>query len=122
MLRLRDRDLTTIVLSNLYLFPFDQVNRGLLRIALDQPLELPALAAASAEQMARCVGTYLGEDGRPFEIGDATPWAALDEDRLCQPADPEIEYRFSDPHDGVFQQLDYVSPLWPTSTWRRATG
>ena len=122
MLRLRDLDLTTIVLSNLYLFPFDQVNRGLLRIALDQPLETPALTVPTVEQLARCTGTYIGEEGRPFEIGAGPPWAALDDDRLCDPADPEVEHRFSELRDGVFQRLDYVSPLWPTSTWRRATG
>ena len=122
MLRLRDLDLTTIVLSNLYLFPFDQVNRGLLRIALDQPLETPALTVPTVEQLARCTGTYIGEEGRPFEIGAGPPWAALGDDRLCDPADPEVEHRFSELRDGVFQRLDYVSPLWPTSTWRRATG
>jgi CubicO group peptidase (beta-lactamase class C family) len=122
MLRLRDQDLTTIVLSNLYLFPFDQVNRGLLRIALDAPFVPRKLATPSADQMARCVGTYIGEEGRPFEINAAASWAALGDDRLCDPADPEVEHRFSELSDGVFQRLDYVSPLWPTSTWRRATG
>ena len=35
------------------------------------------------------------------------------------PADPEVEYRFSEPDDGRFQRLDYISPLWPALTYRR---
>lgn len=120
MVRLRDQDLTTIVLSNLYLFPFDQVSRGLLRIALDRPLQPPALTATTARQMTACAGRYVGADGRPMQIEAGPHWASLREDRLCDPADPEVEFRFSELRGGRYQRLDYVSPLWPAAASLRA--
>jgi len=120
MLHLRDSELTIIVLSNLYLFPFDQVSRGLLRIVLDQPFEMSALSEATADQMAACAGRYVSADGRPTEIGAGPHWAALGEGRLCDRADPEVEFRFSDLRGGLYQRLDYVSPLWPIATSLRA--
>jgi hypothetical protein len=56
-------------------------------------------------------------------FNDASPQMAIAEDTLCEANDPEVEYRFSEPRGGVFQRVDYVSPLWPVSTFRRiATG
>jgi CubicO group peptidase (beta-lactamase class C family) len=119
MVRLRDQDLTTIVLSNLYLFPFDQVSRGLLRIALGRPFQRPAMTAPTARQMTACAGRYIGADGRPMQIETAPHWASLSEDSLCDRADPEVELRFSDLRGDRYQRLDYVSPLWPAATsWR----
>ena len=46
-------------------------------------------------------------------------WSSLGDSTLCNPADPEEEFRFSEPEDGRFQRLDYASPLWPVSTFRR---
>ena len=118
-MRLRDRDLTTIVLSNLYLFPFDQVSRGLLRLALDKPLEPPALTATTALQMTACAGRYVGADGRPMQIEAGPHWASPRDDCLCDPADPEVEFRFSKRRGGRYQRVDYISPLWPAATsWR----
>jgi hypothetical protein len=119
MLHVRDEDLTTIVLANLYMFAFDQVTRGLLRAVKGWDAEAE-LTDPTPAQMAACAGRYMNDDG-PFVVeGDATHLASLSSDRLCERADPEVEYRFSEPRDGVFQRLDYVSPLWPVSTWRRA--
>ncbi len=120
MLHLRDQDVTTIVLSNLYLFPFDRISRGLLRIIFDRPLARPELSEPSFEQMAACAGRYVGPDGRPMEIAAGPQWASLGENRLCDPADPEVEFRLSDLRDGRYQRLDYVSPLWPVATSLRA--
>jgi CubicO group peptidase (beta-lactamase class C family) len=122
MLHFRDENLTTIVLSNLYLFPFDQVTRGLARAVKGWDAEIERLTDPTPAQMAACAGRYENEDG-PFEIAaDATHLASLSGGRLCERSDPEVEYRFSEPRNGVFQRLDYVSPLWPVSTWRRANG
>jgi CubicO group peptidase (beta-lactamase class C family) len=122
MLHARDEDLTTIVLSNLYLFAFDRVTRGLLRAVKGWDATTEPLSEATRAQMAACAGRYENEDG-PFVIeAGATHLATLGDDRLCERADPEVEYRFSEPRDGAFQRLDYVSPLWPVSTWRRANG
>jgi CubicO group peptidase (beta-lactamase class C family) len=120
MVRLRDQDLTTIVLSNLYLFPFDQVSRGLLRIALGDPLQPLAMTPTTALQMIACAGRYIGADGRPTQIEAGPQWASLRDDRLCDPADPEVEFRFSELRGGRYHRLDYVSPLWPVATSLRA--
>ena len=121
MLHLRDEALTTIVLSNLYTFPFDRVTRGLLRAVKGWGVEA-ASSDPTPEQMAACAGRYVNDDGPLVIEESASNLASLSGDRLCERADPEVEYRFAEPRDGVFQRLDYVSPLWPTSTWRRAIG
>lgn len=117
MLHFRDESLTTIVLSNLYLFPFDQVTRGLVRCV--KGWDQPAAASVTAAQLAAFAGRYDNDDGPIVVTADPTRWAALDDDRLCNPSDPEVEFRFSEPTDGRFQRLDYASPLWPVSTFRR---
>jgi CubicO group peptidase (beta-lactamase class C family) len=119
MLRARDEDLTLIVLSNLYAFPFDQVNRALLRIARTQPLDPPPLAEATPGEVAACVGAFIGPEGRLIELGPAMAWASLGRGCLCDPGDPEVEFRFSDLQGGRYQRLDYVSPLWPDVAYRR---
>jgi hypothetical protein len=48
-----------------------------------------------------------------------TRFAAFADGCFFDPADPEIEYRFSDPRDGLYQRLDYVSPLWPAQSFAR---
>lgn len=124
MARLDDGTLTTVVLSNLYLFPFDAVTRNLLRAGL-------GLAAAEApEEPSRqsdldaCEGTFAGDDGGQLAIGaggvDLAPFARLGEGRFCNPRDPEVEFRFSHMDAGRWQTLDYVSPLWPTFRYGRA--
>ncbi len=117
MLHLRDESLTTIVLSNLYLFPFDQVTRGLVRRI--KGWDQPATAPATLAQLAQFEGRYENNDGPIVVTTDPAHWAVLGEARLCNPADPEVEFQFSEPTDGRFQRLDYASPLWPVSTFRR---
>jgi CubicO group peptidase (beta-lactamase class C family) len=119
MLHFRDEPLTTIVLSNLYLFPFDKVTRGLARIAKGWAPAETALVAATRDQLRACAGRYESADGPVVVSADATHLAALADDRLCERSDSEIEYRFSEMALGRFQTVDYVSPLWPVSTFRR---
>jgi CubicO group peptidase (beta-lactamase class C family) len=122
MAHLRDEALTTIVLSNLYMFPFDPVTRGLVRIAKDWVYEPPFRARPTAAHWAAFAGRYEGENG-PMVFSEASTQLAIAEDTLCEANDPEIEYRFSEPAGGVFQRVDYVSPLWPDATFQRvATG
>ncbi len=119
MLHFRAEALTTIVLSNLYLFPFDQVTRGLIKCVKgwEEAPETPTAITTAA--LAPFAGRYENEDG-PIVV-DANPeqWMALPGDRLCRSSDPEEEFRFSEPADGRFLRLDYASPLWPVSTFRR---
>jgi D-alanyl-D-alanine carboxypeptidase len=117
MLHFREEALTTIVLSNLYLFPFDPVTRGLIRCV--KGWDQPTATSATPSQLDAFAGRYTNEDG-PIEITtDPAQWAILGEARLCRPADPEEEFRFSEPAGGRFHRVDYVSPLWPVSSFRR---
>ncbi len=116
MLHFRDEDLTTVVLSNLYLFPFDKVTRGLVRAF--KGIAEPVVGDPSGRQLRACAGGYSGE--WPLLISeDAAGFAARGEQILCQRGDPEVEYRFSDMHKGKYQSVDYASPLWPISSFRR---
>jgi CubicO group peptidase (beta-lactamase class C family) len=116
MLHFRDEDLTTIVLSNLYLFPFDKVTRAMMRAA--KGFSQPAATRPTPEQLAACTGRFEGE--WPLVIADIdADLGALGERTLCNRSDPEVEYRFSELREGRFQRLDYASPLWPVSTLRR---
>jgi hypothetical protein len=119
MLHFQGEALTTIVLSNLYMFPFDQVTRGLVKSVKGWREGPETPTAITAAGIAPYAGRYENEDG-PIVVG-ANPeqWSALSGDRLCSPSDPEVEFRFSEPDGGRFLRLDYASPLWPISTFRR---
>jgi CubicO group peptidase (beta-lactamase class C family) len=119
MLHFRDEALTTIVLSNLYLFPFDQVTRGLIRCAKGWDEAPSPPTPITAVDLARFAGRYENADGPIVVASDIDQWAALPGDRLCNPTDPEVEFRFSEQDGDRFQRLDYASPLWPVSTFRR---
>jgi CubicO group peptidase (beta-lactamase class C family) len=122
MLHLRDEALTTIVLSNLYLFPFDQVTRGLVRIAKGWRYEPPPRAPPTAAQSAAMRGVHGEMDWRPdfrMTFAEGPAYQAIADDVLCESADPEVQYAFSDLRDGRFHQVDCHSPLWPTMTYRR---
>ena len=129
MLHLRDGSLTTIVLSNVSLFPIDRVTRLLLRCVLDLPdVSVPVVTAREAADM--FVGVFqigavpreiiLTDRGLAFadqpgvllrHSGDAT---------LFEADDPENTYRFSDLRDGKYQRIEALSPLWPPQLYTRA--
>jgi CubicO group peptidase (beta-lactamase class C family) len=123
MARLTYEPLTVIVLSNLYLFPFDAVTRGLLRVALDLPEPQSAERPAAPAELRACVGTFANRDGARVTVGqqglDPAGLHALGEGRFCARADPEVEYRFSERRDGAYQRLEWVSPLWPVTRYER---
>ena len=123
MLHFRDEALTTIVLSNQYLFPTDKVTRGLVRATLGLPDIERIAAPVSAEQLATCAGRF-GADGydRDFFAVDGGLATAADGPAVLSPMsgasfwqadDPEVEFHFSDPRDGRCHRVSYVSPLWP---------
>ena len=128
MLHFRDEDLTTVVLSNLYLFPFDKVTRGVIRAALDLDEVSATPIALSVAELAACVGRFSGdydreifavEGGLTFVEGGRPALLAVSPTEFRQADDPENAYRFSDLREGHYQRLDYLSPLWPVSTFRR---
>jgi len=121
MLHFRDEDLTTILLSNLHLFPFDRVTRAAATAALGLgPLDRANFAPTPA-QRAACAGTFVA-DGWPDIVvpADGPRLVPFAEGRFFDPADREIEYRFGDRRGGFYQRLDHASPLWPVQTFTRA--
>lgn len=131
MLHLRDEDLTTIVLSNLYMFPFDKVTRGLLRAALELDEVEPVEAALSAGQLTPCAGRFAGEGyerevfvvdgGLSFVANGPASLLPLSASRFREADDAEIEYAFSDLRDGHWLRLSQSSPLWPDNVLVRLT-
>ncbi len=121
MAHLRDENLTTIVLSNLYLFAMDKVTRGLMRAALDLD-EVPR-AAAPLDHPAALTGRFQGDGyvrelfaadtGLAFIDGGPASLLPLSATVFWERNDPEVEYRFSDLRDGRYQRLTHSSPLWP---------
>ena len=122
MTHLRDEDLTVIVLSNLYLFPYDRVTRGVIRLVKGWPEPAPALASPTADKLAAFAGPWdAGVEALLNLGGGLAKLATLNESTLCDPADPEAEYRFSVLEDGRYRRFDWVSPLWPVQTFRVKT-
>jgi CubicO group peptidase (beta-lactamase class C family) len=130
MLHFRDQELTTIVLSNLYLFPFDKITRGLLRAVLDLADIGHAPIALTADQLAACTGRFDGDgyarelfactDGLTFAENGATALRPASATDFRQVNDPELRFRFSDLRDGRYQRLTGLSPLWPDEILLRA--
>ena len=125
MLHLRDQDLTTIVLSNLYLFPMDKVTRGLLRAALDLKDAPRAPAPLDPAHHAALTGRFQGDGyvrelfaadgGLAFVEGAAATLLPFSATGFWQTDDPEVEYRFTDLREGRYQRLTHASPLWPNN-------
>ncbi|HEX4197669.1 MAG TPA: serine hydrolase domain-containing protein [Caulobacteraceae bacterium] len=123
MLHFRDEDLTTIVLSNLYLFPFDKITRGLLRAVLDLDDIGHHPVALTADQLAACTGRFDGDgyarelfaraDGLAFVGDGAAALLPASATNFRQVNDPELQFRFSDLQGGRYQRLTCLSPLWP---------
>jgi len=115
--RLTDEALTTIVLSNLHLFPFDRVTRALLRVAMDLPPVESKGRPATADDFGPCAGRFTDDRGVEVVIEteqtDAARYNHLGDGRFLLMDDPEFELRFSDFMDGQYHVLHYLSPLWP---------
>lgn len=130
MLHLRDAGLTTIVLSNRYLFPVDRVTRLLLRCALDLP-DTAVPERVESERTGALTGVFqigplqrelIITEGR-FAFADQ-PGTLLDagSDRtLFETDDPETSYRFSELRDNRYQRMEALSPLWPPQRYERVT-
>jgi D-alanyl-D-alanine carboxypeptidase len=123
MARLTDEALTTIVLSNLYLFPFDRVTRALLRVAMGLPPVESGGRLAAADDVGPCTGRFRDEDGAEIATGagqtNPSRFKTLGDGRFHDPEDPEVEFRFSELGDGEYRVLHHLSPLWPTRRFVR---
>jgi CubicO group peptidase (beta-lactamase class C family) len=128
MAHLRDANLTTIVLSNLFLFPMDRVTRLLLRCGLDLP-EVAAPARAADEAADAFIGRF-NIGAFPREIVARGDWFVFADQpnamlvqsgdgELCDTGDPEITYRFAGLSDGKYQRFEALSPLWPPQLYHR---
>ena len=129
MLHLRDEDLTTIVLSNLYLFPFDKVTRGLLRatFGLEETRRTPV--TLDTNQLVAFTGRFQGDGyvrelfasdrGLAFTQPSTPSLLPLSAYAFWQVDDPEVEYRFSDLREGRYHSLKHASPLWPDNVLTR---
>jgi CubicO group peptidase (beta-lactamase class C family) len=126
MARLTHERLTVIVLSNLYLFPFDRVTRGLLRVAMARSEPKLVSEPIDAAEIGRCVGAFINRDGDRVVVGssglDPSGLVRLGEGRFCAPQDPEVEFRFTDLGCGAYQKFEWVSPLWPIARYDRVEG
>jgi CubicO group peptidase (beta-lactamase class C family) len=131
MLHLRDEDLTTILLSNRYLFPTDKITRGLLRAALDLDEPSPMRADLQGpDDLAACAGRYAGdrfeqvvfaaEGGLAMTPGGPATLIPTQPGEFRQVDDPENAFVFSEMRDGRYQTMTYRSPLWPDDVSRRA--
>lgn len=135
MLHGRDEDLTTIVLSNFDRFPFDRVARGLVRTALGEDRVVPSPVSPAPGLLDACTGRFRAEDtipgtaarvlvaaddGLTFAEPAAPRLVPTGEDRFCEKDDPEIEYLFSAPQNGVFTRFRFSAPLFPPTTYVRA--
>jgi CubicO group peptidase (beta-lactamase class C family) len=129
MLHGRDDDVTIIVLSNLFQFPFDRVSRALTRSLLGKeivrrrPISLPSPALDA------CAGTYSTEgftrklvpiaDGLAFEEPGGPELIAIGEGHFREKHNPEVEYVFGALDQGVFTRLRYSTPLFPPTYYMR---
>lgn len=131
MLHFRDDDLTTILLSNLYLFPFDRITRAVAQTTLGLGnVERPAFDPTPTQRDA-CAGTFAApgwpdvvvpvSGGSTSTEAETPRFVAFAEGSYFDADDPEIEHRFSDLRDGLYHRLDYVSPLWPAQTFERVS-
>ncbi|MFI4976898.1 MAG: serine hydrolase domain-containing protein [Caulobacterales bacterium] len=130
MLHLRDENLTTIVLSNLYMFGFDQVTRGLVQAGLGVGEIVRAPVDLGPTDLAACAGDFKADEipvrrlevldgGLAFAERGGPSLAPAAADCFYDRADPEIEYRFSLRGERGFQRLEMRSPLWPPTTYLR---
>jgi CubicO group peptidase (beta-lactamase class C family) len=128
MAHLRDASLTTIVLSNLYLFATDRVTRLLLRCALGVA-DVAGPTTARTQPVDAFAGTFqIGPtsreiiatgDGFVFSDQPNSLLVQSGDGQLCEVRDPENTYRFTDWRDGRYWRFEALSPLWPPQPYSR---
>lgn len=133
MLHCRDEDLTTIVLSNLFQFPFDRIARGLLRSAFSEAPAVSTPQPLSQSMQEACAGTFRAEgttgtwprklvatsDGLVFAEPNGPQLMPIGGGRFCEKNDPEIEYVFGAPENGVYMRFCFSTPLFPPTNYVR---
>jgi CubicO group peptidase (beta-lactamase class C family) len=129
MLHCRDEDVATIVLSNLYQFPFDRITRAIARSVFGEDLT-PAPVSLAPNALEACTGSFRGENGVTHTLAStidglafAAPGGAhlvpIGDGRFCEKNDPETEYVFGAPENGVYTRFRYSSPLFPSAVYAR---
>lgn len=115
MARLTDPALTTIVLSNLHLFPFELVTRRLLRLAVGLAPVEAAARPTTVQEFNPCTGRYRGEHGAEivFSAQMHMGLRTLSDGRFLNAQDPEVEYRFSEFDGENYQVYELLTPLGP---------
>ena len=109
MLHFRDERMSTVVLSNLYLFsngPGDA--RALAKAAKGWPESPQPPRPAIAAELAPFAGRYENADGAVVVTAEPEQWSVLPGERLCSSADPEVEFRFSEREGDRFVRLDHA--------------
>ena len=133
MLHCRDEAVTTIVLSNLYQFPFDRVARALVRSVFHEALVAPLPKPMATGALAAYSGTFRADattgswerrlvasaDGIAFDEPGGPHLVPLGNGRFCEKKDPEIEYVFPEQGSGPCERFRYRSPLFPPVTYLR---
>lgn len=133
MLHCRDEAVTTIVLSNLYQFPFDRVARTLLRSVFDEELIAPLPRSIAKDTLAAYSGTFRADattgawerklvptaNGLAFDEPGGPELMPLGDGHFVEKNDPEVKYAFPEPANGPCQQFRYHSPLFPPVTYVR---
>ena len=130
MLHCRDEGVTTIVLSNLYQFPFYRVTRALARSVFGEDLAVPMPVSLAPHTLEACAGSFRGEnavihtlvttaDGLAFSAAGGARLVPIGDGHFCEKNDPETEYVFSAPENGVYTRFRYSSPLFPSALYAR---
>lgn len=133
MLHCRDEDLTTIVLSNLYQFPFDRVARAVVRSVFGEERIAPRPKPVTTAGLAACSGTFRADattgawERQLVPIADALAFAEpggpqltpIGDGHFCEKNDPEVEYVFRAPENGAYTRFRYSTPLFPPVTYLR---
>ena len=135
MTHFQEDDLTVVVLSNLDSFPVERAHLALARRALDlpDPVARPRITV-SAEEVARCAGSYQSElvpwwapwtfvaaDGlltAPFPVPNSRFEPFTPTEFQCVD-DPEIILRFDQPDVVGYNRVTYEGPM--RSPWQAST-
>ena len=133
MLHVRDADVTTILLSNLFQFPFDRAVRKILRNLFDPDGSAPVPTPVAPHLLDACVGSFRAEgttgtwarqlvrsgEGLIFAEPGGPHLVPIGEGHFCEKNDPEVEYVFSEPEKGAYTKIHYRTPLFPPTVYLR---
>lgn len=121
LVRFPEADVTVVLLTNLYRFPFHRVGMEIARqaLGLPEPISEPR-PLANADAYA---GDYRSVDGTEFSLkvveGGIGGLVHCGDHTFHAHDDIEAIYRFSDPSPAGFQLVTAETPLFPPFAYRR---